>query len=271
MRELRTCPVSGRTVLLNDAWPDTPAPLPPRSAEPCWFCAPRGPVIAATGAVRAVPHPVPWLGVEGDARPGVASGAVRRDGVGAHELIYGAHVEDEGALLRMVAARMADLRKDTRLRGFGAVRRHAPGAHAAWQLFALPFDVPVSTPGWWRDHEMEVGERVVDRHAEAVALLAWAPRVPFETWVMPASGAAPFGAIDPGPVGELATHVLGLLERALRAPPVDLVLVDGDPWRIELSPRLGAAPAVEVATGVPAHGVAPEAAAEWLRTMREAG
>lgn len=270
MRELRTCPVTGRTVLLNDAWIDAPAPPQPPPAT-CWYCAPRGPVITLAEPVRAVPHPTPWLGIEGDARPGVSGGAVRRDAVGAHELVYGAHAEDEGALMRMVAARVADLRNDTRLRGFGAVRRITAGAHAAWQVFALPFDLPLSTSAWWRDEEMAAGLRVVERHAEAVALLAWAPRAPFETWVMPAAGAAPFGVTDPGPVAELARHVVGLLGRALREPPLDLVLVDGDPWRIEIVPRLAPPSTVEAASGVCAHGTFPEAAAEWLRTMRESG
>ncbi|MFZ5481453.1 MAG: hypothetical protein ACOZNI_32125 [Myxococcota bacterium] len=265
MRELRTCPVTGRIVLLNDAWVDAPPTPAPPEPGPCALCEPRGPVIMRFAEAIAVPYPTPALGVEGDARPSVAHGAVRRDAVGAHEVLYGAHDAGDGDLLRLLAHRLADLRGDERLRGFGATRRHAPGRHVAWQLFALPFDVAPTTPARWRDAEVEAGERVVDEDVEAVALLAWAPRVPFETWVMPTDGAASFGHGDPAGVAEVLARTVAKLARALRDAPIDLSLADGEPWRIELLPRVGTPRAVEVATGVPIHGTFPEAAAAFLR------
>jgi hypothetical protein len=258
--------VTGRVVLLNDDWVDAP-PAPEPEAGACWTCAHRGHVIAEAWGAVAVPYPTPALGIEGDARPSAASGAVRRDAVGAHELVYGAHDGDDGALLRMVARRIDDLRNDDRLRGFGATRRHARGRHVVWHLFALPFDLAPTTAARWRDAEVEAGERVVDADAEAVALLAWAPRAPFEAWVMPSGGAARFGQHDPAGVGEVLARTLARLSRALRGAPIDLVLADGEPWRVELVPRVGGPRAVEVATGVPIHGTFPEAAAAYLREV----
>jgi UDPglucose--hexose-1-phosphate uridylyltransferase len=254
-------------VLINDAWLDRAAPPAP-PPDRCWYCEADGPVILADGHVRAVPHPVPAAGIEGDPRPIDVGGAVRMEGVGAHELVFGAHDEPETALLRVVAARVADLRKDPRLRGFGAARRHRPGHHAAWQVFALPFDLAPSAPAAWRDAEVVAGERIVARSSGAVAVVAWAPRAPFETWVIP-EGDAPFAHHDPAPVAALVTRVRALLSRALRDAPIDLVLADGRPWRIELVPRLGETHAVEVATGVPLHGTFPEAAARHLRGLEE--
>lgn len=273
MRELRTCPVTGRVVLLNDAWVDRPPPPPPHAepADACWFCAASGPAIAWLGAVRALPHPVPALGIEGDVRPATVAGAVRRDAVGAHELVFGGHEESEADLVRLVAARIADLRRDARLRGFSATRRHAPGRHAVWQVMALPWEVPHTSPAAWRDHELHAGHRLVERAGGTATFLAWAPRAPFETWVVPEHGHGSLHAGDPGPVAAAAGRHLARLARALRGPPIDLVLVDGEPWRIEIVPRLAGPTAVEVAAGIPAHGTFPEAAAEHLRGMREAG
>lgn len=265
MRELRTCPVTGRTVLINDAWLDAPPVVPPRG--PCDFCTLHGPIIQRHGAVWATPHPNPALGVEGDARPQVEHGRVWRQAVGAHELLLGAHGGDDLPLLQLARLRIKDLQQDRRLRGFRLLRRHQPDAHAVWQLFALPVDVAPSAPAGWRDQELSLGVRVLARRGGAVAILSWAPRTPFETWILPERGRDGFGQ---GPLDGVA-HLLGptltALGRALRGAPVDLVIEDGEPWRVELRPRLESARSVEVATELPLHGTFPEEAARFLRAM----
>ncbi len=280
MRELRTCPVTGRVVLLNDQWVDTPAAPGATRVAPagsgCWYCEYAGPIITELGGVRVAPHPVPALGIEGDPRPTVLAGATKRQAVGAHELLFAGHGgghgdPGEGPLLAAVAKRVADLRQDQRLRGFGAVRRSTPGAHAVWQLFAVPSELEGSMPAGWRDAERAHGERILE-DGGATAMLAWAPRVPFETWVMPASGHARFDRTGPeilAAVGEAIDRTLARLSVAVRGAPIDLVLVESEPWRVELLPRLGGPAAVEVATGVPIHGVFPEAAAHYLRDSRK--
>jgi hypothetical protein len=263
VRELRTCPVTGRVVLINDAWVDTAAAV---EVEPsCWYCAQNDQPITTLGGARAVAHPVPALGIEGNAQPLLLAGAVRRQAVGAHELVFGEHAG--GELLPLVARRWTDLRRDARLLGFGAVRRAAPGRHVAWQVHALPYAVPASAPAGWRDAERTHRERLLDDGA-ATTLLAWAPRVPFETWILPTLGIAPFERTDGALLRAVELAAEAALRRitvALRGAAVDLVIVDGEPWRIELLPRLGAPAAVEIATGVPIHGVFPEVAAAFLR------
>lgn len=269
MRELRTCPVEGTVVLLNDAWLDhPPAPHPP--LDPCPWCAPPGAVITSVPgfvgpAVYAVPHPTPALGVEGDPRVRRGDDRVWRDALGAHEVVYGAHEGDHRACLRLVKMRMADLRRDRRLRGFRAFHRRVPGRHATWQLVALPFDVPPSAPSRWREGELRDGQRVIAREGGAVAVLAWAPRTPLEAWVLPDTGEAGFADADPGAVVALATTVAERIQRALGGAAIDVVLVDGEPWRLELRPEASAARPVEEATGLPLHGAFPERAAAFLR------
>lgn len=245
-RELRTCPVEGFMVLLNSAIQSLPAP----GTEPP----------AAVPAERGWrPHAPPWVGIEGETRV-VRDPAVRRDGLGAHEVLHGTL----GVALLLAAARMEDLRRDTRLRGFHVAARFVDGACAGTELIALPVDRVPSAPARWRDAEIG-GPRCLEVEEEAVALLAWAPRSPLETWVLPRRGTHVFGRWDVPPVAALAEHVLGRLARALPGVNIDVVLVDGEPWRLELRPRLVSDGLFVSATGVPAHGSFPEEATAFLQ------
>lgn len=270
MRELRTCPVTGRTVVLNDAWLDPPPPAPP-APGPCPWCAPAERVIEQVGAVSARPHPVPALGVEGSAEVHTAGGRVWREAVGAHEVIAGPHDGPDAPLLALAAARIRDLRGDTRLRGFRLARAERPGAHVAWQLWALPVDVPVDDPARWRDEELALGERVAALDAHAVAVFAWAPRAPFEVWVLPRQGRARFGEDDPAAVADLLARLIPAWAGLLRGAPLRLHVRDGTPWRIEVVPDLGSPDDVGALLGLPFHGAFPEAAARYLRARGGVG
>lgn len=254
MRQLRTCPVTGRVVLINDDWPDrrpeAPAePPPPAGAR----------VLGVRGDCRAVPCATPWLGVEGSIELHRDGGRMWREAVGAHELLLGGTTTDA---LGLAQERMADLRGDERLRGFHLVHR------GVWQLFALPFESVPGSPDGWREGERRLGERVTGQVPGALAILAWAPRVPFETWVLPAGGRAAFEGAAVEAVAELVDRVVGRLERALPGAVIDLAVVDGAPWRVEVLPRLGLGPVSE-SFELPAHGTFPEAAALYLREMED--
>ncbi len=272
MREIRICPVGGGTVILNDRWPDRhlPAPAPPEQCPLCRLSA-AGPVIARSGGqgggAVAVPHPEPILGIEGDPAPRTEGGRVRQEGVGAHELIIGAHDEGRGgdlAMLRLLRARERDLRGDRRLLGFAAARRWTPGHHTCWQLIALPQEPVLTAPVRWRELELE-------ERGGAVLQMAWAPRVPFEAWVLPAAGRARWAAEE----GQALAGATALLARWLpvfsaalggaAGTVIDVVRVDGEPWRLELRPQAVDRWLPEAATGWAAHGAFPEEAARFLR------
>lgn len=261
MRELRTCPVTGVTVLLNDAWPDGPRPAVP-PAMPCWACAAHGPWLAHRGAVRATPHPVPALGVEGDVVARTFGPGVRREGVGAHELVFAGHDRVDPDALAVVAARIADLRGDARLRGFAVHRVAAPGVHPTWELYALPTDVPPTDARAWRAAEA-AGPRRVAQADGALAVAAFAPTAPWETWVVPAHGDDDFPHAH-APVAALAERVLVVMERWLGGPVVHVTVAFGSPWRLVLRPAVAPSLRTE-AIGLPGHGVFPERAARELR------
>ncbi len=242
-RELRTCPVEGITVLLNLSIQSRPLALP-RFAPyaPGWR-----------------PHDPPAVGVEG--RTDISrSPAVSRDGLGAHEAIGGTLAE----AMHLARERMTDLRRDVRLRAFGLAGRAWDGQLAGFDLVALPFDIATSTPAAWRDLEIG-GARCIAVDTDAVALLAWAPRAPLETWVLPRAGLQTFEGSNPAAVAGLAARTLDRLTRVLPAgTAVDLILVDGAPWRLELRPRLVSGGLFTSATGMPAHGGFPERGAAFL-------
>ena len=217
--------------------------------------------------VTARAHPVPVLALEGDPAARTEAGAVRRDAFGIHERIAGPHVAREGLLLDMVAQRMDALRRDSRLRPARNERRHVAGGHAVWNLYGLPWELAPEPLAPWRARERSDGARTLLDGDGAFAALAWAPRVPFEAWVCPAVGAEPFGRATVHAVGDAVARVRTLLGRALREPVIDLVLVEGTPWRIELLPRVAGGTLVEAATGLSVHGVLPEAAAAFLHDL----
>ncbi len=244
-RELRTCPVEGRTVLINPAIPAVA--LQPRSQEP------------STSAIGWAPRDPPWVGVEGETTVTRAP-AVYRDALGAHERIQG----DLPAALLIAGERMADLRGDLRLRSFKLAGRAHDGVCGGLDLVALPFETPISAPARWRDEEIG-RERCVDVQDGAVAFLAWAPRTAAETWVMPRLGSAAFAKDNVGPVARLAVDLLGRLHVALPGVDVDVVLVDGEPWRLELRPRFERDAIYTTATDMDAHGSFPEHVAAFLQ------
>ena len=265
MRELRICPVTGRTVLINEGWWASPGPLSP-PPTPCPVCSFSHAPIAQADGLRVLPHPNPALGIEGNPKPHTELGQVRMEAVGAHELIFGDHRGiDHAAALRLGRQRIQDLRRDSRLRGFRLACRLIPGHHPLWQLWAFPFELRPSAPAGWRDQQLEAGKQVAARGPGAVALLAWAPRVPFELWLMPERGRTSFEAEDPSAVARLLAEVLPRVQRAVGAVPLDLVVEEGEPWRLEILPQLPNDSLLHAATGYPVHGTSPEAALQFLR------
>jgi UDPglucose--hexose-1-phosphate uridylyltransferase len=163
-----------------------------------------------------------------------------------------------------------------------------PHTHA--QLYALPF-VPASvarererftaysdrTQGRnlledLLQEEVSRRERVVAIDDEAVALCPFGARVPFHLQVIPRRPVARFS--DDGPLGARLLHdVLSRLGATLGALPPLNMWVRTAPrdaerfcWHIEVMPRLAQLAGLEIGTGVHLNVLAPEDAAERLRS-----
>jgi UDPglucose--hexose-1-phosphate uridylyltransferase len=262
--------------------------------------------------VRVVPHRQPALRVEsqlGEANDGLFQ---TFGNLGAHEVIIESPRHDAtwstltpDAIARVFWAwreRIRDLKRDVRLRSFIIVKNHGAAAgaklaHPHSQLFAYPFappalDVELSAASRHFDNtdrcvfcqlvarEREVNQRVIQQDATMLTVAPYAPRVPFETWILPREHAAHFEDASDALLLAVATSVHDLLRRldaTLLNPPFNLVLhtaPDGSSskasyhWHFEIVPRLGPRSGVEWGSGVYINPVPPEEAAQVLRSAQ---
>jgi UDPglucose--hexose-1-phosphate uridylyltransferase len=119
--------------------------------------------------------------------------------------------------------------------------------------------------------EVRRRDRIVAIDDEAVAIAAFAGRVPYQLMIAPRTPRGSFE--DEGPTGAALLHdVLGRLARRLGASPPLNMWVRTAPqgaehfcWRIDILPRLTHLAGLELGAGVNLNIVAPEQAAAQLR------
>jgi UDPglucose--hexose-1-phosphate uridylyltransferase len=125
----------------------------------------------------------------------------------------------------------------------------------------------------WLPGELADGTRTVAERDGVALLAAYAGRLPYEALIVPRDhpeGSA-FGARS------LPTALALLVEaarriRTLEGPvPLNAWLHDGGHWHLELLPRTAVLAGLELGAGVYVNTLAPEEAAEHLRSAAEAG
>ena len=265
-------------------------------------------------SVRVVPNKFPALEIEGSLDRRGEGLYDKMNGVGAHEVVIETpdpvlQLADMPAeqIARVLIAwreRMRDLQRDTRLRYALVLKNHGAGAgatleHSHSQIIATPIIprmVQEELDGARRYFELKErqvfsdiidqetsdgqGRRVVVSTARYIALAPFAPRFPFETWVLPLARRAAFHTIDdPDEMLELAgilKDTLGRLNAALDSPPYNLVLHTAalaEPdvayyhWHIEIMPKLTRVAGFEIGSGFYINPTPPEDAAQYLRDV----
>jgi len=262
--------------------------------------------------VRVVPNKFPALQVEGSLDRMGEGMFDRMRGVGAHEVII--ETPDHGRTLAAMSEpeiervlwayreRIVDLKRDTRMRYVLVFKNHGAAAgatleHTHSQLIALPIvpDFVREEIEGARHHFLEKercvfcdivrqevadGRRLVLENADIVAVAPYAPRLAFETWLLPKRHGARFEEAPQHEYGSLAKAlkaVLQRMERALESPPYNLVVhsspFSGDSgdvyhWHVEIMPKLTAVAGFEWGTGFYINPTAPEEAAQVLRSVR---
>jgi UDPglucose--hexose-1-phosphate uridylyltransferase len=262
--------------------------------------------------VRVFPNKYPALKVEGALDREGEGLFDRMNGIGAHEVIVETpdHREtmatmEERQIERVLQAyrdRIRDLKQDGRLRHILIFKNHGPAAgatieHAHSQLIALPLvpDFVREELAGARRHfaekercifcdiirqELSDRRRVVAENADFVALSPYAPRFPFETWLVPRRHLARFEDA-PGheyeSLARMLKDVLTRLDRALELPPYNLVLHSapfGDDvvasyhWHIEILPKVTRSAGFEWGTGFFINPTSPEEATAVLRAFK---
>jgi UDPglucose--hexose-1-phosphate uridylyltransferase len=262
--------------------------------------------------LRVIPNQFPVLRVEGTLDRQGEGLFDKMNGIGAHEVIIESpHHEDTLATMTEAAveqvlwafrARVQDLKQDRRFRYIIIFKNHGAAAGAALdhthsQLIALPI-----VPREVRDEvegakahfaqkercvfcdilhqELADGRRLIAETADIVAVAPYAPRFPFETWILPRRHQSLFEDAQRNEYTALArvlVDILGRMNRALRNPPYNLLIHSAplsEPagefyhWHVEIIPKLTKVAGFEWATGFYLNPTAPEEAAQVLRDAR---
>jgi UDPglucose--hexose-1-phosphate uridylyltransferase len=210
-------------------------------------------------STRAVVHPTPLYRIEGE--PGRRGDGIydRMSSVGAHEVLvenrshdrqlWSASDEEIARFLRLAAERILDLKRDPRVKYVSLFKDYGP---TAGQEFAHPTSQLTATMFVPRRvlYELRAGReyfhgkercvfcdivhqeerealRVIEARGDYLAFCPYAPRVPYETWILPRNHEAAFertGLTRPGLRLNLAALVRRTLQR-IRTVTEDFHLV----------------------------------------------
>jgi len=258
--------------------------------------------------LRVVPNKFPALRVEGLLDRQGEGLYDRMTGVGAHEVIIESpehkvslaelpekRVED---LFWAFRDRILDLKRDSRLRYVLLFKNHGEAAgasleHTHSQLIALPV-VPIQVQeeidGGRRYYSFKercvfcdivrqdsTGARLILVTDEVLVLAPYAPRFPFETWILPRAHSSHFETAHSSLIQNLAWAVratIRKLEKALEYPSYNFLIhtsrIQEGPlahyhWHLEIIPRLTRVAGFEWGAGFYINPTPPEESAQFLR------
>ncbi len=259
--------------------------------------------------VRVVPNKFPALGIEGNLNRQAEGMFDKMNGIGAHEVIVETpehaktlpglpdkRVED---VLWAFRDRILDLKQDKRFKYILIFKNHGEAAgasleHPHSQLIALPIlpkQVVEELEGAKQyfiykercvfcdviRQELDDPIRVVGENSDFVTLAPYAPRFPFETWILPKRHESAFENSSSQMYENLAKALKNLLRRAeavLDNPAYNLVIhtspvqdptLDHYHWHMEFMPKLTKTAGFEWGTGFYINPTPPEEAAKFLR------
>jgi UDPglucose--hexose-1-phosphate uridylyltransferase len=262
--------------------------------------------------VRVVPDKHPILHIEGGLEKSAEGMYDGMNAIGAHEILIETPAHDqhwadlEGfqveRILRASQQRNLDLRNDVRFRHVIWVKNHAapmsllrhPHSHIVASPF-IPRAIEEELKGFgdhvrWKERcvlcdmvrqESAEDRRIVLREGRTLAFEPFAPRFPYESWIVPIEHGHDFAATTTVMLRDLARAIRGVLvrmRRLLEDPPYSLVLHSSPlgeftreeyHWHFELVPRPPQTLGLEWGTGIYINPVAPEIAAERLRATVE--
>lgn len=260
-------------------------------------------------SLRVIANKFPALRIEGELDPSGDGMFDRMTGVGAHEVVIetpdhhaslatlsGAAVAD---VLLAFRERVLDLKKDPRFEYILVFKNHGAAAgasleHPHSQLIAtpiIPIMVSEELAGAARYYELKErcvwcdvvrqerrsGHRMILEADGFVALAPFAPRFPFETWLLPTGHGSAFEESGVEDLRGLATVLGELLRRVRRVlgdPPFNFMLhtaplrqgpLDHFHWHLEIIPKLTQVAGFEWGSGFFINPVPPEDAAAALR------
>jgi|UniRef100_A0A7V3RJ23 UDPglucose--hexose-1-phosphate uridylyltransferase len=262
-------------------------------------------------SLRVIPNKFPALRIEGDLNRRGEGIYDKMNGIGAHEVIIetNEHRYDladlpENAFYDLIIAyqkRMLDLKKDPRLRyvmifkNFGAIAG-ASLEHSHSQLIATPIipkRVMEEMDGAkryfeYRDRcifcdiivqETKVSKRMISENNNFISICPFAPRFPFEIWILPRHHISNFEDTVESEIYDLALILkdsLMRLKKALNTPPYNFIIhttpitlkgIEFYHYHIEIIPILTRTAGFEWGTGFYINPTAPEDSASYLKNI----
>ncbi len=261
--------------------------------------------------IRVVSNKFPALQIEGElGRSGIGLYDMM-NGVGAHEVIIETpnHKETLSSLPEKSLEevfwsyrdRLIDLQKDHRFRYILIFKNHGEAAgasleHPHSQLIALPIipkRVQEEIEGAQQyfnykercifcdivRQEQQSDQRVVMENDQFIVISPFAPRFPFETWILPKRHSSSFEKITVAEFESLApvfSQTMKRIDRALNDPPYNFVLhnapfndqpYDAYHWHFEIMPTLTKMAGFEWGSGFYINPVPPEESTRFLREV----
>jgi UDPglucose--hexose-1-phosphate uridylyltransferase len=281
-----------------------------KTPDEVWALRPYGSAPNTPGwLVRVVPNKFPALRIEGELERSGEGLYDRMNGVGAHEVVIESPEHDAqlgqlsathmAEVLRAYRERIIDLAKDPRLEYVIVVKNHGHSAgasleHSHSQLIATPI-VPLMVEEElagafqhfrfkqrciWCDilrQEQPDGGRVVLEEGGFIAVAPFAPRFPFETWVLPVAHGSRYEETPLAnflPLAKVLGELLRRMSRTLGDPPYNLILhsaplraqaLEHFHWHVEIIPILTRVAGFEWGSGFFINPTPPEEAARYLR------
>ncbi len=298
--ELRKDPITRSWVITGDEVadaaprPDAPCRFCADAAAPLQVSPSGGEIDGVPWSARSVVHPSPLYRIEGEPTRRGDGIYDRMRSIGAHEVLvenskhdrnlWNANDAEIEQFLRLAAQRIKDLKGDGRIKYVSIFKNYGANAgqefeHPTAQLTATTF-VPrrvLYELRAGRDYyqqkercvfcdiigqEERQGLRVVELRGDYIALCPYAPRVPYETWILPRVHESSYersGLSRTGGIRDLAALLRRILRRirtiteefhlVLHTSPNTLhgseslgywkTLDDDYHWHIEILPILG--------------------------------
>jgi UDPglucose--hexose-1-phosphate uridylyltransferase len=261
--------------------------------------------------LRVTPNKFPALRIEGNLDRAGEGVYDKMNGIGAHEVIietpdhYGRltlmDLERFEDVIWAFRDRMIDLKKDKRFKYILIFKNQGSEAgasleHTHSQLIALPI-VPQmvneeleGAKRYFRykercifcdivRQELSDGSRIVSVNDDFVALEPFAPRFPFETWILPRQHDSHFEDIKKRETENLARIFQDTLKRIMKAlnwtaynfmlhsSPFDDMVREYYHWHFEIIPKSTKVAGFEWGSGFFINHTAPEDAAAYLRDV----
>ncbi len=259
--------------------------------------------------LRVVPNKYPALVIEGDLDKEGEGLYDRMNGIGAHEVIIEtpdhsaefAYLPPEKMILvfQSFRDRIKDLERDPRFRYVMIFKNYGKAAgasleHSHSQLIALPIlprmivselDGALSYFRYKERcvfcdiirQEMKQDIRVVCQNEEFITITPFAPRTPFEMWILPKKHSSAFRKQDDQSLRNLTkifSESLRRLDACIPKVPYNFVLhtqplrsndLEHFHWHFEIVPKLTSIAGFEWGSGFYINPIPPEEAATYLR------